>query len=574
MISRIAQLVNRTFVLFLLFLSCAATSALGAEGGKLVGGLSPEDALRAGERLYRTGVLPSGKPVAAIIRGDKRITGGDLTPCANCHTRSGLGAVVEEMLVPPISGPKLYAPLKSQQNIPGPIEHRSMFENSRPAYTDKTLANALLKGVAPSGRSLSPFMPRYLMTANEVEVMVHYLKNLSTKLSPGVEEKEIRFAVVLSEKVSQKEKDALLQPLEAYFREEWNGRVVAMQAKRSTRWNGGDKPVGPLYRKVALDIWELKGGPEEWRSQLEAHYSGQPVFALLGGLVPGSWEPVHRFCEDNGIPCIFPLTELPVLSSTDWYTLYFSKGYYQEGAAVAKYLAKASSGAPAGTRVVQVFRENAEGRTLALGFADAWKKTEGSSVTQRIVAPTEKTDTAFWKRLAADHPGAVVLLWLGSADLAGSEALLEPGAKKTPSKLFLSATMLGRSWQSIPDRLRGITYITYPSRLPEDSLYSRATFSNWMRMKRLPVLDQEISSKVYLMTRLLSFTLVDMGTDYYRDFFLDLLDIGKDQTSASVVYPLLRFGPGQRYASVGCYVVTLTKGVNPRIVKQGEWVSF
>lgn len=572
MISRIAQLSNRAALFFLLFLSCTISSAPAAEGKKQVGGLSPEAALRAGERLYRTGVLPSGKPVAAMIRGNKKIT-GELTSCRNCHTRSGLGAVVEEMLVPPISGPILYAPLEYQQQIPGPIEHRTMFRNTRPAYTDKTLASALLKGVASSGRPLSPFMPRYLMNANEVAIMTHYLKNLSATPSPGVAEKEIRFGIIVSEMVSQKERDALLQPLEAYFRVEWNARVVALQAKRSTRWGGGDKAVGPAYRNVALDIWELKGGPEGWRSQLEAYNSSQPVFALLGGLVPGSWEPVHRFCEDNGIPCILPQTDLPVLSTSDWYTLYFSKGYYQEGAAAARYLAK-SSGSPAGTPVIQVLRDDAEGKALARGFADERKKNGGGPVAQRIIASAEKTDQAFWKQLAVDHPGAVVLVWLGAADLKGIDALLEPGAKNTPARLLVSATLLDHSWQSIPDSLRDITYITYPNRLPDDSRYPREIFTSWMKVKKLPVLDEDISSKVYLLTRLLALTLVDLGTEYHRDFFLDLLDIGKDQTSTSLAYPLLRFAPGQRYVSGGCYVVTLTKGANPRIVKQGEWTDL
>lgn len=572
MIDRITQRINRGALLFLLVLSCTVTSAPAAEGKKLVGGLSPEAALRAGERLYRTGMLPSGKPVAAIIRGNKRITGGDLTPCANCHTRSGLGAVVEEMLVPPINGPMLYAPLKYMQQIPGPIEHRTMFANTRPAYTDLTLANALVKGVSPSGRPLSPFMPRYQLTAKEAEVMVHYLKNLSAKHSPGVTEQELRFAVVLSDTVTPEARDALLQPLEAYFREEWNGRVVAQLTKRSTRWRE-DKPAGPLFRKVALDIWELKGGPEGWRSQLEAYNSAQPVFALLGGLVPGSWEPVHRFCEDNRIPCILPQTDLPVLSSSDWYTLYFSQGYYQEGAAAARYLAK-SPGTPSGTPVIQVLRDNAEGKALAQGFAAERKKTGEGPVVQRIIAPNEKTDQAFWKKLAEDHPGAVMLVWLGAADLEGVASLLEPGVKKTPSRLFVSATLLDRSWQSIPDSLRDITHITYPNRLPDDSRYPREIFTGWMKMKKLPVLNEEISSKVYLLNRILALTLVDLGTEYYRDFFMDLLDFGKDQTSTSVVYPLLRFAPGQRYASVGCYVVTLTKGTSPRLVPQGEWILF
>lgn len=574
MISRIAQLTNRTVLLFLLFLTCTASSALAAEGGNLVGGLSPEEALRAGERLYRTGLLPSGKPVTAIIRGDKRIT-GEFASCDNCHTRSGLGAVVEEMLAPPISGPTLYAPLKYVQQIPGPIENRTMFEimgSTRPAYTDKTLADALLKGVAPSGRPLIAFMPRYLMNADEVEVMIHYLKNLSAKHSPGVADKEIRFGVILSEKASQKERDALLQPLEAFFKVDWNVRVVDMQANRSTRWRD-DKPAGPLFRKVTLDIWELKGGPEEWRSQLDAYNAAKPVFALLGGLVPGSWEPVHKFCEDNAIPCILPQTELPVLSSTDWYTLYFSKGYYQEGAVAAKYLGK-GAGSPAKTRVVQVFRGNSEGNALARGFDDSWKKLGGRPAAQRIVTPSEKTDKAFWKRLALDHPGAVLLVWLGAEDLEGIEAVLEPGAKKKPSRLFVSATLLDHTWGAIPDNLRNITCLTYPNRLPEDSLYPREIFNGWMKMKKLPVLDEEISSKVYLMTRMLALTLVDLGDEYYRDFLLDLLDIGKDQTSTSVVYPLLRFAPGQRYVSGGCYLVTLTKGDNPRLVKQGEWVDL
>lgn len=572
--TRISHLVDRTIVFFLLFLTCTATSALGVEAKKQVGGLSPEEALRVGERLYRTGVLPSGKPATAIIRGNVKIS-GELTSCANCHTRSGLGTVIEEMLAPPVSGPILYESLKSLHQIPGPIENRTMFEimrSTRPAYTDKSLADALVKGVASSGRPLSPFMPRYPMNDNEVKIMVHYLKNLSVKHSPGVAEKEIRFAVIVSEMVSPWERDALLQPLEAYFREEWNGRVVDMQAKRSTRWRDG-KPFGPLYRKATLEVWELKGDPEGWRSQLEAYNADKPVFALLGGLIPGSWEPVHRFCEDNRIPCVLPVTELPVISTSDWYTLYFSKGYYQEGAAAARYLAKAS-GASAGTPVVQVFRENAAGNAFVRGFADERKKAGGSPVAQRIVASAEKTDKTFWSQLAADYPGAVLLVWLGAADLEGIEAVLDPGEKKAPSRLIVSATLLDRSWQSVPDSLRGITSLTHPSRLPEDSRYPREVFTSWMKAKKLPVLDEEISSKAYLLTRLLASSLVDMGTDYYRDFFLDLLDVGRDRTSVSLVYPLLRFAPGDRYASGGCYLVTLTKGVNPRIVKQDEWVDL
>ncbi len=94
------------------------------------------------------------------------------------------------------------------------------------------------------------------------------------------------------------------------------------------------------YRKLSLSVWELKGPAETWRGQLEDYYRKEPVFALLGGIAAGEWKPIHEFSEEHRIPCIFPITDFPVISETDWYTLYFSKGIYQEGEAVAHHLAR------------------------------------------------------------------------------------------------------------------------------------------------------------------------------------------------------------------------------------------
>jgi len=113
-------------------------------------------------------------------------------------------------------------------------------------------------------------------------------------------------------------------------------------------------------RALSLAVWELKGPEDTWRKQLEDYYRKDPVFALLGGISTRDWAPVHRFCEDNGIPAIFPITDYPVISETDWYTLYLSKGLYQEGEAVARYLHARSDDANA-PAVLQVFEMNGPG---------------------------------------------------------------------------------------------------------------------------------------------------------------------------------------------------------------------
>ena len=74
-------------------------------------------------------------------------------------------------------------------------------------------------------------------------------------------------------------------------------------------------------RRISLSPWVLKGAPDTWRAQLEEYYRKEPVFALIGGITTGEWGPIHKFCEDNQIPCIFPYTDFPVISDTDWYTL-------------------------------------------------------------------------------------------------------------------------------------------------------------------------------------------------------------------------------------------------------------
>jgi hypothetical protein len=552
----------------ILFLCFFGEYARAAEGTDKVAGLTATEAFRLGEIMYQKGLLPSGEPMTALVQGGIEME-GTMSSCANCHLPSGLGSLEGGVISPPTNGIKLYAPRRGQMDIPGSTMKRAMFNGpNRPAYTDASLATALIDGVDPTGRTLNEIMPRYELNDRDKEIFIYYLKNLSSQFSPGLTPDTIRFATILTDEVSPADKQAFLQPLNAFVKDDWNGRVKLVSDQWDAVWKRSpDTPKA--FRKIELDVWSLQGTPDTWGKQLEEYYRQKPVFAILGGITTGAWTPMHEFCEKNRIPSILPITDLPVISESDRYTLYISKGIYQEGEAAAKYLSRVFT-IPAENRIIQVFRENDHGRALARGFSDTWSKLGTTAVTDRAIASGEKIGEDFWKKLSSTYPQSVLLIWLGPADLAGIDALAETGNKP----LFFSSTLLAGDYAKVPDKIRDVTFIMHPNRLTENNEYSHTVLNNWMRFKKLPMANIKISSHIFLLKSVFSEALNSTAGEFYREFFLDNMDEGRDQLQTSITYPALSFGPGQRYASKGCYVVTIPKGDKPKVVRQSDWVIY
>ena len=88
-------------------------------------------------------------------------------------------------------------------------------------------------------------------------------------------------------------------------------------------------------------MWELTGEPATWEAQLRKYLASQPVFAVISGLGGSNWGPVHRFCEAQALPCLFPNVEAPVGNDSDFYSVYFSRGVLLEAQLIARELAEA-----------------------------------------------------------------------------------------------------------------------------------------------------------------------------------------------------------------------------------------
>lgn len=531
-----------------------------------------------GERLYRDGLLPSGKPLIGIIKGDLPAPGNSFT-CISCHMRSGLGSVEGSVLTTPTNGRSLYAPRSNPPTLrPGMSAMGDGDKGApspqpppaRPAYTDETLAAALRGGVDPSGRVWDPVMPRYKLQDDEMSILISYLKSLSSEFSPGVDATTLRFATVITEDLTPDRYQEHLNLLDDFIRRT-NERTKHIENEvRNPRVKRQLMVSGRVaYRKLSLSRWVLKGAPETWRSQLEEYYRKEPVFALIGGISGSVWKPVHDFCEFNRLPCLYPQTDFPVISETDWYTLYPSKGYYQEGETAAHFLNRCDDFPDCG-KVLMITRESRVGKMLGEGFRDTWRtlgRTE--PLTVRIAEKESLSPERLVLLIKKEKPDAVVI-WDNAELPEAINSLSAPGIEP-PTKIIVSSGYLGKDIMKLNDNIRDIIYITYPERLPDDEKLRDAYFFG-TQPKGLKKGDSigKSTKLTYPLIKVLERALREMKENFYRDYLLDIISMGKDLDVP--LYERMSFGPGQRYASKGCYIVQLGKGSNPELVKKSNWV--
>jgi hypothetical protein len=519
--------------------------------------------------MYREGLLPSGEVLQAVVKDDIVVPGTSFT-CVSCHLRSGLGSFEGGVTTTPANGKSLYQSLTKQyKQVKVDIKYFPSIEQ-RPAYNDATLAEALRSGVTPSGQVMNPIMPRYLIDDADMTPLIAYLKSLSSEPSPGVTGATLAFATVITDDVSPAQYEAMLAPLEQYIQQKNNMVKLFKREKRSERMAATMLPSSDImYKTITLSRWLLKGPPDTWRKQLEEYYRKEPVFALLGGISNGDWQPIHDFSETHHVPCLFPHTDFPVISTTDWYTLYFSKGFFQEGEAAARYL-NGSDEMRHGSKVIQLVRASRKGQALADGFRTTWRELGQSDAVTIMLNDNATVSGDFLQKILLKEKPAALLLWDGATALPALQHLSADGIN--PGPVVVSAGYLGSDLWSIPEAARSFTRITYPYRLSQTKTNNGDNSEALKKGAPTGIARDVIVKQSNITAQMLTLSLMDLRGNYYRDNLLDVIGMMKDQDSQ--LYERLSFGPGQRYASKGCYIVQLSNGVNPELVKKSGWVIY
>lgn len=524
-----------------------------------------------GERMYRHGILPSGEAMSAVIRDDVEVDSTAFS-CSSCHLRAGLGSVEGGVVTPPTNGAKLYKPYRrppSLDDIPDRAG-RYIYAKTvpeRPAYTRETLANALRYGVDPAGQTFNDIMPRYQLDDADLAVLIEYLERLSSEPSPGATHESVAFATIITDDVSADDRQALLLPLQQFIAD----RNQQVQLYRDFIKFGYTPTIDMKYafRQATLDVWEVTGPASTWPAQLEAHYNKRPVFAVLGGISNGPWQPMHDFCESHRLPCLFPITDFPVVSDTGWYTYYFNKGFFQEGEAAARYLNRLTEPS-AQPPIIQLVQDSPAGKALAEGFTRTWGELGRGGVTSITLSRKELQDGRSLKHHLPADGRAVVLLWADQGGLPQLPVLLH---SPRTSHVFLSANYFGKGAAQIPEEARSRTYLTFPYRLTpfvgskeggfDAKVPIETTYSNFG--------DRRILTRTYTMLQQAVLQGLKLLYDnLYRDHLFDLMSMQMDRIVPD--YERISFGPGQRYVSKGTYIIQLGTGPEPALLPRSDWV--
>jgi len=270
---------------------------------------------------------------------------------------------------------------------------------------------------------------------------------------------------------------------------------------------------------------------------------------------------VHRFCEAVSLPCIFPNVDLPVVSETDVYSLYYSRGVLLEADLLASRLETLDARAQ---RVVQVYRADDVGRAAAEALQRKLSKSGIQTVERPLTRPR-----ALAAVLQSVRPGDAVVLWLRPDDIAALPLMPPRG-----SRVFMSGVMGGLDAAPLPGAWRAAIRMTYPVELPEKRTVVVDYALGWLAHKGIPVRDERVQIDTYVACSISFEALNRMSGSFSPDYLVERLENTLDHDIVTGYYPRLSMAPKERFASKGGYIVHFSGGGGGgwRIAADTEWI--
>lgn len=468
-------------------------------------GLTPEQ--QNGQKIYSTGTSGDGDEIYAVMSGVN--VPASVMPCVNCHGEQGKGKP-EGGIIP---SNLTWSSLSREYTGAG---HNG---RSHPAYTEKSLVKAISMGLDPAGNPLHKAMPRYQMSRKSMEDLISYIKVLGLQSKQGIEEDEIRIAILLP---ASPEKGAAMQGvLEAFF-------------------NGLNKAGGLYGRQISL--LGFTPDPDNPGPSLLKFVNENNIFAFCGSALDEAEEEVVGALNFAKVPLVGAITgEDPrsFLQNTEVFYLYAGPMLQAE----ALFDLAVDS------------LEIAEGE-LALVYGDA-KADDLIQLARK--AGLGKLQT--WPQSANPHEnlakmkaaGAKAIFLTGNSSQEVTALIKALEAAKWYPNLLVPAEQAVPAFLDAPAAIGTKTLIAYPTWLTVISPKMQESFQQFSAANQLSPAYRQSQYATLASGILLSEALRAGGRDLSRETLR--LELEKVQVLQTGLVPPLTYGINRRTGSMRVYIV-------------------
>jgi hypothetical protein len=286
-------------------------------------------------------------------------------------------------------------------------------------------------------------------------------------------------------------------------------------------------------------------------------------------MADGDWSAIHEFCENNKVPCLFPLTQMPPAEQSGHYSVYFNQGLLLEAKATAKYLLKEKSADPAAAMVV-FYSEDAEGSNPAKVFTEMLN-ADKTRIIDSVPVKDMESFRHEWTKYVESHPKVgTVVVWPGrlkGAILSELTVLFQ----KT-ERIFLPSELLQADLAGLPQEMMPKLYFSYPYELPTAYHPHAFRVRAWMNTRKLEVSNARIQFNTYYALNLLQYSLEHVVDHFSRDYLLEYIEHEAENALNPGTFPRLSLGPEQRFASKGAYLVQIDGSESQSIKPVSAWI--
>lgn len=521
-------------VLIIVMIFCAVNHAFAEKSARRQ--LTPQE--RRGKQIYLFGTSASGREITALMGGGSTEVPASALTCVNCHGYDGKGRPEGGVLPSDITEAALRKPYG--------VTHPN--GRTHPPYTDRFLRRAITQGIDPAGNALSPTMPVYRLTQEEVNDLITYLRRLGKERDPGLMDDRIQVGIILPGKESPTEAGQVMKAVLLSYFKDLNEQGGIYNRRIELRFAlSGDTPATTLAGMMHL-------------------IGKEGVFVINGANIGGAEKEIEALIREQETPLVGAVTNFPRVDfPLNRYIFYLYSGVSEQACAMVDYAANELDKENPHIAILSPESEIFLGVMNAIG--EQCRKNGWNSVTTLTYSRGRFNAALLAKELKQKE--IEVLFFLGSGE--EQRTLLNEGGQIQWSPfVFIPGTLTGKEILDVSPSFKGRIFLSFP-REPFDMTRDTVTeYRIFAERHKIPARYLSVQVDAYCSAKILVEGLKRAGKDVSREKLVTVLE-GLYEYETGLT-PQITFGPNRRIGALGAYIA-LVDPEEKKIIGVSEWVK-